>query len=161
MTTASISENLSKAFQANSLQIGEVAKLSALPVKTIRYYTDIGLLEPHVGRSPTRYRLYASEVLNRLAFIRRSQTLGLSLTEIKDILEIHDHGALPCGQAKQYLESKLDEIEKQIRHLELLRCEIKGVLSGWQEPVAAEYKTETICPNLQTENLLNPHQYEV
>lgn len=149
MTASTIADRQSQAFQTNSIQIGEVAKLSALPVKTIRYYTDIGLLEPHVGRSPTRYRLYSSEVLNRLAFIRRSQTLGLSLTEIQDILEIHDHGALPCGQAKHYLESKLDEIEKQIRHLELLCCEIKGVLSGWQEPVAAEYKTETICPNLQ------------
>lgn len=149
VTASTIADRQSQAFQTNSIQIGEVAKLSALPVKTIRYYTDIGLLEPHVGRSPTRYRLYSSEVLNRLAFIRRSQTLGLSLTEIQDILEIHDHGVLPCGQAKHYLESKLDEIEKQIRHLELLRCEIKGVLSGWQEPVAAEYKTETICPNLQ------------
>ena len=137
---------------SHSFQIGEVAKLSTLSVKTIRYYTDIGLLEPHVGRLPTRYRLYAPEVLNRLAFIRRSQSLGLSLTEIQDILEIHDHGTLPCGQAKQYLESKLDEIETQIRHLELLRAEIKGVLSGWQQPIPAAYKTETICPNLQAES---------
>lgn len=136
---------------SHSFQIGEVAKLSTLSVKTIRYYTDIGLLEPHVERSPTRYRLYTPEVLNRLAFIRRSQGLGLSLTEIQDILEIHDHGTLPCGQAKQYLESKLDEIETQIHHLELLRAEIKGVLSGWQQPISAEYKTDTICPNLQTE----------
>jgi DNA-binding transcriptional MerR regulator len=46
---------------SHALQIGEVAKLSALSVKTIRYYTDIGLLEPHVERSPTRYRLYSPE----------------------------------------------------------------------------------------------------
>jgi MerR family transcriptional regulator, copper efflux regulator len=136
---------------SNAFQIGEVAKLSALSVKTIRYYTDIGLLEPHVERSPTRYRLYSSDVLNRLAFIRRSQGLGLSLTEIQEILEIHDHGALPCGQAKQYLESKLDKIEAQICHLKLLQTEIKGVLSGWQQPIPSEYKTETICPNLQVE----------
>jgi MerR family transcriptional regulator, copper efflux regulator len=136
---------------SRSFQIGEVAKLSTLSVKTIRYYTDIGLLEPHVERSPTRYRLYTPEVLNRLAFIRRSQGLGLSLTEIQDILKIHDDGTLPCGQAKQYLESKLDEIETQIHHLEVLRAEIKGVLSGWQQPIPAEYKTDTICPNLQTE----------
>jgi MerR family transcriptional regulator, copper efflux regulator len=135
---------------SNAFQIGGVAKLSALSVKTIRYYTDIGLLEPHVERSPTRYRLYSPEVLERLAFIRRSQSLGLSLTEIQDILEIHDRGVLPCGQAKQYLESKLDEIETQIRHLEVLRTEIKGVLLGWKQPPLTEYETETICPNLQT-----------
>jgi MerR family transcriptional regulator, copper efflux regulator len=136
---------------SNEFQIGEVAKLSALSVKTIRYYTDMGLLEPHVQRSPTRYRLYSPDVLDRLAFIRRSQSLGLSLTEIQDILDIHDRGALPCGQAKQYLETKLDEIETQIRHLNLLRTEIKGVLSGWKQPMPAEYEIETICPNLQIE----------
>jgi MerR family transcriptional regulator, copper efflux regulator len=141
VTTATVS---------NAFQIGEVAKLSALSVKTIRYYTDIGLLEPHVERSPTRYRLYSPDVLERLTFIRRSQSLGLSLVEIQDILKIHDRGALPCGQAKQYLESKLDEIETQIRHLEVLRGEIKGVLSGWKQPPPTEYETETICPNLQT-----------
>jgi MerR family transcriptional regulator, copper efflux regulator len=135
---------------SHALQIGEVAKLSALSVKTIRYYTDIGLLEPHVERSPTRYRLYSPDVLERLAFIRRSQSLGLSLIEIQNILKIHDRGTLPCGQAKQYLESKLDEIETQIRHLEILRGEIRGVLSEWKQPPPADYETETICPNLQT-----------
>jgi MerR family transcriptional regulator, copper efflux regulator len=134
------------------LQIGEVAKLSGLSVKTIRYYTDIGLLDPQVRRSPSSsYRLYGSEVLNRLAFIRRTQSLGLSLTEIRDILEIHDQGTLPCGQTKHYLESKLAEIETQIRHLELLRTEVKGVLSGWQDPMIMHYETETICPNLPVE----------
>jgi MerR family transcriptional regulator, copper efflux regulator len=142
--------SVTTATRSHAFQIGEVAKLSTLSVKTIRYYTDIGLLEPHVGRSPTRYRLYSPDVLERLAFIRRSQSLGLSLVEIQDILKIHDQGVLPCGQAKQYLESKLDEIETQIRHLEVLRGEIQGVLSGWKQPLPTAYETETICPNLQT-----------
>jgi MerR family transcriptional regulator, copper efflux regulator len=141
---------LSKAFQ-----IGEVAKRSGLSVKTVRYYTDIGLLDPQVRRSPSSsYRLYGPEVLSRLAFIRRTQSLGLSLTEIRDILEIHDQGTLPCGQAKHYLEDKLADIETQIRHLELLRNEVKGVLSGWQDPVIMQYETETICPNLSAESSL-------
>jgi MerR family transcriptional regulator, copper efflux regulator len=137
--------------ESKALQIGEVAKQSTLSVKTIRYYTDIGLLEPQVRRSQSGYRLYTPEVLSRIAFIRRTQALGLSLTEIRDILEIHDQGTLPCGQARQYLESKLADIEAQIRHLEILRSEVKGVLSGWQDPLPLQYQTETICPNLQTD----------
>ncbi|WP_404787926.1 heavy metal-responsive transcriptional regulator [Altericista sp. CCNU0014] len=145
---------------SNALQIGEVAKRSGLSVKTIRYYTDIGLLEPQVRRSPSSsYRLYGPDVINRLAFIRRTQSLGLSLTEIRDILEIHDRGTLPCGQAKHYLESKLADIETQIRHLELLRKEVKGVLSGWQDPIATQYETQTICPNLQAEPSLQPQTH--
>ena len=84
--------------QPEMLQIGEVSTRSGLPVKTIRYYTDVGLLTPLVRRSQSGYRLYATDILNRLAFIRRTQALGLSLTEIRDILDIHDQGALPCGQ---------------------------------------------------------------
>ncbi|MGB8698601.1 MAG: heavy metal-responsive transcriptional regulator [Thermosynechococcaceae cyanobacterium] len=135
--------------ETRSLQIGEVAKRSTLPIKTIRYYTDMGLLDPLVVRSPTGYRLYAQDVLNRLAFIRRTQALGLSLAEIGDILKIHDEGMLPCGQVKHYLESKLTDIERQIRQLEVLRSEVKGILSGWQDPLPVEYVESTICPNLE------------
>jgi MerR family transcriptional regulator, copper efflux regulator len=144
----------SKTFQSETLpdktlQIGEVAVRSGLPVKTIRYYTDIGLLAPHVKRSPSGYRLYESEVLNRLTFIRRTQALGLSLSEIRDILEIHDQGKLPCGQVKQYLETKLEDIEAQIHQMELLRGEVKGILSGWKDPLLTAYQAQTICPNLK------------
>ncbi len=135
--------------QPEMLQIGEVSTRSGLPVKTIRYYTDVGLLTPLVRRSQSGYRLYATDILNRLAFIRRTQALGLSLTEIRDILDIHDQGALPCGQVKEYLERKVAEIEAQIRQLNLLRSEVNGILSGWQEPLPSEYQEQTICPNLK------------
>jgi MerR family transcriptional regulator, copper efflux regulator len=141
-----------EASQRKMFQIGEVSIRSGLPVKTIRYYTDIGLLNPQVRRSPSGYRLYESDVLNRLTFIRRTQALGLSLSEIRDILEIHDQGKLPCGQVKQYLESKLAEIEAQIRQLSLLRSEVKGLLSGWKEPLPTAYQAQTICPNLKDRN---------
>jgi MerR family transcriptional regulator, copper efflux regulator len=142
----------SGAFQSETSQIGEVSIRSGLPVKTIRYYTDIGLLNPQVRRSPSGYRLYESDVLNRLTFIRRTQALGLSLSEIRDILEIHDHGNLPCGQVKQYLESKLAEIETQIRQMELLRSEVQGILAAWKEPLSTAYQAQTICPNLKNRN---------
>ncbi len=139
----------SETFQSKTFQIGEVSGRSGLPVKTIRYYTDIGLLNPQVRRSPSGYRLYECDVLNRLTFIRRTQALGLSLSEIRDVLEIHDQGKLPCGQVKEYLESKLAEIETQIRQLGLLRSEVKGILSGWKEPLPTAYQAQTICPNLK------------
>lgn len=136
-----------------ALQIGEIAERCGLSVKTIRYYTDFGLLAPQVRRSPAGYRLYAADVLNRLAFIRRTQALGLSLSEIRDILEIHDRGDLPCGQVKHYLESKVAEIEAQIRQLDLLRSEVKGILSGWQEQ-PPHYQAQTICPNLKKQGII-------
>jgi MerR family transcriptional regulator, copper efflux regulator len=152
--SAEFTTSKSKTFQGGMskndlLQIGEVSVRSGLPVKTIRYYTDIGLLAPQVKRAASGYRLYESEVLDRLTFIRRTQGLGLSLSEIRDILEIHDQGELPCGQVKQYLKTKLEEIEAQINQLKILQGEVKGILSGWKEPLLTAYQAQTICPNLK------------
>ncbi|MBF2000108.1 MAG: heavy metal-responsive transcriptional regulator [Synechococcales cyanobacterium C42_A2020_086] len=131
------------------LKIGEVAQLSGLPVKTVRYYDEIGLLTPTVERSQSQYRLFHPEVLNRLAFIRRSQSLGLNLKEIQHILQVHDHGQLPCGEVKHYLEAKVSEINQQVEALTLLKTELQGILSGWQEQPPADRIQQTICPNIQ------------
>ncbi|HEY9639920.1 MAG TPA: heavy metal-responsive transcriptional regulator [Coleofasciculaceae cyanobacterium] len=131
------------------LKIGEVAAQSKLPIKTVRYYDEIGLLAPTVERSPAGYRLFQEPVLNRLAFIKRSQALGLSLTEVQEILRVHDQGQLPCGEMKQHLESKLAEINQQIEALKTLKAELQGILSGWQEKPEGDRIGQTICPNIQ------------
>lgn len=131
------------------LKIGEVSMVSGLPVKTIRYYEEIGLLTPIVKRSESGYRLFESQVLNRLAFIKRAQSLGLSLNEIQQILSVHDQGQLPCGEVKQHLQIKVDAIIEQIEALETLKAELQGILSAWQEQPPAHRIAQTICPNLQ------------
>lgn len=131
------------------LKIGEVASQSGLPVKTIRYYEEIGLLAPTVKRSESGYRLFDNQVLNRLAFIKRSQSFGLSLNEIKTILNLHDQGQLPCGEVKQLVQQKLADLADRIEALETLRGELQGLLSGWQDRPSADRIARTICPNIQ------------
>jgi DNA-binding transcriptional MerR regulator len=140
---------MSTAVSDQWIKIGEVAANTGLPVKTIRYYEDIGLLAPTVQRNASGYRLFNTQVINRLAFIKRAQSLGLSLSEIQDILVFHDRGQLPCHAVKQHLQVKLDAIGKQIEALEILRSELKGLLSGWQEQPPAHRIAQTICPNIQ------------
>lgn len=131
------------------LKIGEVATSSHLPIKTIRYYEEIGLLTPTVCRSEANYRLFEPTVLGRLAFIKRSQSLGLSLREIQDILAVHDQGQLPCDEVKQNLKKKVQQITEQIESLQLLRSELQGLLSGWQDQPPEDIAARTICPNLE------------
>lgn len=133
------------------LKIGQVALHSGLPVKTIRYYEEIGLLSPSVGRSQSGYRLFAESVFNRLAFIKRAQSLGLSLSEIRDILLIRDRGELPCSEVKQHLEAKLEKISEQIQALEILKAELNEILAGWQDHPPQNRIARTICPNIQTD----------
>ncbi|WAL60277.1 heavy metal-responsive transcriptional regulator [Thermocoleostomius sinensis] len=132
------------------LKIGEVAAMSGLPVKTVRYYEEIGLLAPTVERSQAGYRLFRSQVLNRLAFIKRAQALGLSLNEVQEILVVHDNGQLPCGEVKQHLEAKVSEINQQIEALQTLKAELQGILSGWQDQPPSDRIAQTICPNIQS-----------
>ena len=137
---------------AKLLKIGEVAAGTGLPVKTIRYYDEIGLLAPTVERSDSGYRLFNEAVMNRLAFIKRAQSLGLSLSEIQELLSVHDGGVLPCDEVKHRLQVKLEEIAEQIAALEMLKAEVQGLLSGWKEQPPAHLIAQTICPNIQSNN---------
>ncbi len=126
--------------------IGSVAKESGVPIKTIRYYEELGLLKA-VGRTEGGYRLFNSDIFARLNFIKRAQSLGLSLAEIKEFLDVHDGGDLPCDRVKNKLEDKLSEIERQIQQLQLLKLELKGLLSGWDS--IPETHEEIICPIIE------------
>lgn len=144
------------------LKIGEVAEFSQLPIKTIRYYEELGLLTPTVSRSDSNYRLFQPSVLLRLAFIRRAQSLGLSLREIQEILQVHDDGQLPCAEVKQNLQLKVQQLDAQIAALEILRGELIRLLSGWQEFSESQVPEEIICPNLDgvPDALLNPIHWQ-
>lgn len=133
-------------------QIGTIAKESGVPIKTIRYYEELGLLKAS-GRSEGRFRLFNSDVLERLHFIKCAQSLGLSLSEIKEILQVYDQGNLPCDRVKIKLQEKLEKIDKQIQQLLLLKSELKKLLSsGKKMPGQTD---QTICPIIEQTNL--PH----
>jgi len=128
------------------MKIGVLAGRSGLPVKTLRYYEDLGLL-PAIGRSEGGYRLFAEESLRRLEFIRRLKTLGLSLEEIQGCLAVHDAGDLPCADIQIQLERQIGRIDARIEELGQLRQELQGLLAGWQSDPAKE--GDVICPNLR------------
>lgn len=106
----------------------------------------MGLLKTF-GRTEGGYRLFNTDVFGRLRFIKRAQGLGLSLLEIKEFLDVHDQGDLPCDHIKVKLEDKLEEIEQQIQQLQILKQELKGLLSGWE--IVPEHAEETICPIIE------------
>ena len=132
--------------QAQPQQIGPVAKASGVPIKTIRYYEELGLLKA-VGRTEGGYRLFDGDIFARLNFIKRAQSLGLSLAEIKEFLEVHDRGELPCDHVKAKLVNKVADIDQQIQQLQVLKLELEGLLSGWE--IIPDHPEVTICPILQ------------
>ena len=132
--------------QEQPQQIGPVAKASGVPIKTIRYYEEMGLLKA-VGRTEGGYRLFDTDIFARLNFIKRAQSLGLSLAEIKEFLDVHDQGQLPCDRVKAKLVHKVTEIDQQIQQLQVLKLELEGLLSGWE--TIPDHPETTICPIIQ------------
>lgn len=105
------------------LRIGEMAQLLGVSSKTIRHYQKIGLLaEP--ARTEAGYRLYGAQDLLRLQRIRRLQSLGLSLKQIKVVLGDPMHE----NTLRQILQSLDQELGGQIAQLEERRKKIKSLL---------------------------------
>lgn len=128
------------------LLIGQVTDLTGIPIRTIRYYESLGLINSS-RRTEGGFRQFSLDVLTRLAFIKRAQNLGLSLEEIGNILQVYDQGQTPCGEIKEKLEEKVLQIDQQIDQLLTLRSEIKGLLSGWKN--ISDHHEKTICPIIQ------------
>ncbi|NJL63754.1 MAG: heavy metal-responsive transcriptional regulator [Methylacidiphilales bacterium] len=127
-------------------QIGVVAKKSGVPIKTIRYYEELGLLQAS-SRTEGGFRLFDADVFSRLHFIKCAQSLGLSLSEIKEFLQVHDQGNLPCEHIKAKLQDKVVIIEKQIRDMVIFKQELEGLLSSWE--AVSENSENTICPIIE------------
>jgi len=102
----------------SGLTIGEVAKELRLNPKTIRYYEEIGLL-PEPRRSESGYRLYSEGELGRLRLARKAKLLGLSLADIKEIVEYAIDGR--CSVLEERLlslvETKLIEVDQKMADL--------------------------------------------
>jgi DNA-binding transcriptional MerR regulator len=100
------------------LKIGELANQTGLSIKTIRYYESRGLLE-QPPRSEGGYRLYGPEEAARLRFVQRAKLLGLTLEEIKELVEL----AVRCNEGEivprleEVLEAKLEETEAKMAEL--------------------------------------------
>jgi DNA-binding transcriptional MerR regulator len=100
------------------VKVGEVARLTRVPVRTIHYYEQRGLVEP-AARTESGYRLYGAEEVARLNFINRAKLLGLTLEEIKDLVSL----AAGCNRGEimprlgEVLDEKLDETERKMTEL--------------------------------------------
>ncbi len=126
--------------------IGSVAKESGFPIKTIRYYEELGLLKT-TGRTEGGYRLFSADVFVRLNFIKCTQNLGMSLAEIREFLEVHDQGDLPCDQVQEKLRDKLVDIDRQIQQLQTLKQELKRLLA--KGDILPENSTAVVCPIIE------------
>jgi len=137
--------------QDRLLQIGEVARESGTPVDTIRYYEKTGLIEKP-SRSEGGFRKYAGESVEKLRFIRKAQSLGFSLREIKGIIQCSQEGLKPCcNLVRKLFTGKILEFEGKIKELDRMKRELESLLSDWVSPKEAKKKSYAVCPQIERE----------
>lgn len=108
------------------MQIGEVARKVGVATSAIRFYEEAGLL-PEPERTPSGYRDYDPAVIDRLAFIRAGQAVGLTLNELKEVLGIRDRGEAPCRHVAQLIDTRIADIDQRIRDLRNLRQDLTAL----------------------------------
>lgn len=108
------------------MRIGEVAAATGTTTKALRFYEDEGLL-PVAERTTAGYRDYRPDVVNRLNFIRRGRTAGLTLKQIRQVLDIRDSGEAPCRHVTELLTARLVTLDQQIAELQGLRKTVEAL----------------------------------
>jgi MerR family copper efflux transcriptional regulator len=96
------------------MKIQELADKMGLTIHTIRFYEKEGLLdERHVRRESNNYRNYSEEAVERLKLIKKFQSIGCSLAELKEALQDHDTNARTNLQIIDWIRDKKKEIESK------------------------------------------------
>jgi MerR family mercuric resistance operon transcriptional regulator len=109
------------------VRIGEVAERAGVNVQTLRYYERRGLLDPP-PRTPSGYRIYSTETIKLVRFIKRIQELGFSLSDVEDLLSLRDD--LAPTDARSIVSEKLAGVRARMSHLKTMDEALTQLLTG-------------------------------
>ena len=126
------------------LTIGKVAERVGIRPSAIRYYERRGVIHPAV-RVASGYRIYPDDAVKILVFLKRAQSLGITLKEIKPLLTLATQGQQPCNHVKQVARNHLREINDKIRELQALRSELRRLTRRKAGPP----RGNEVCPIIQ------------
>lgn len=106
------------------LTIGKLAKKAGVATETIRYYERSNLL-PQPDRLESGYRVYDTETVKRIRFIKEAKDLGFTLAEIKDLLDLTDQETADCASVNRKAQEKLKEVDQKIKALKVMQKGLK------------------------------------
>jgi Hg(II)-responsive transcriptional regulator len=123
------------------MTIGVLAKLSKVTVETVKFYEKEGVL-PKPVKPSGGFRKYPEDYVSRINFVKRSQELGFTLREIKELLKLKVDKKATCNVVMKKTEGKITEVDKKIKDLQ----QMKKSLSKIRECCSDSSKTLEECP---------------
>ncbi len=124
------------------MNIGEAAKKAGLPAKTIRYYEDIGLVNPM--RDTNGYRAFRDSDVHKLTFLARARALGFTIEDCRVLLALWEDTDRASADVRKIAKEHLEQIEVKIADLQSMR----DTLSNLVQTCAGDDRPD--CPILNT-----------
>lgn len=131
------------------LLIGQLAASAGVKPDSVRFYERSGLL-PKPSRSASGYRLYDLAAANQLRFIKRAQSLGFSLDEVRRILDLRGQGSTTCRSVLAIAEATLAETEIKLRELQEFRDSLAANVKRWRKLPARRKCAAEFCDLIES-----------
>ena len=116
---------------AADLQVGDIAREAHVNIQTVRYYERRGLVLPH-GRSTGGYRLYTTDAVRVVRFIKRAQALGFALDEVADLLELRRDARGSRRNVRALAAAKVADINARLQGLTSMRDTLSRLVADCQ-----------------------------
>lgn len=110
-----------------AMNISAAAEKSGLPPKTIRYYESIGLIQP-ADRRANGYRSYSGADMRTLNFIKRARSLGFSVEEVRNLLDLWRDKRRTSVAVKALATRHLKALDRKIEELESMRRSLSNLV---------------------------------
>ena len=111
------------------MNISVASKVTGLPVKTVRYYADIGLVSAP-SRSEAGYRTYDDSSVRKLVFVRRAREFGFSIDECRELLSLYEDQHRSSADVKRIATKRLEEIATKRREQQSLHDELAHLVDA-------------------------------
>ena len=111
------------------MNIGKAANLSGLTVKTVRYYSDIGIINPQVDPN-TGYRDFSESELAKLQFIAKARKFDFGLGECRELLSLYENTERSSKEVKALTLEKIAEIDTKLSELQMLKDQLSKLASA-------------------------------
>lgn len=124
--------------------VSDLAKASQVTADTVRHYVKLGLLNP-TRDCENGYKLFSSNDITRVHFIRNAKSLGFTLKEISEIFDRSKEGTSPCPEVRETLQKHIELNKKQLEEMIVLQKRMQFALLKWQEMPNGMPDGNSIC----------------
>jgi DNA-binding transcriptional MerR regulator/copper chaperone CopZ len=116
--------------EVQALTIARAARQAGVGVETIRFYERRGLIEQPSKPSSSGFRVYSTEQIARIKFIRQTQQIGFSLHEIQELLSLRADPSADCSAVRVQAVAKLEDVRRKIEQLHRIGEALEALIAA-------------------------------